>query len=54
MHTRTHTKERFFFCLRWRGRLNLKDITERIISSFFSGVFAGLTIYLLVMAFGGP
>ena len=53
MHKRQHTKERFFLGLRWRGRLNLKDITERFISSFLSGFFAGLTFFLLVTFFGG-
>ena len=53
MHTRQHTKERFFLGLRWRGRLNLKDITERFLSSFLSGVAAGFTFWLLVTFFGG-
>lgn len=39
--------------LRWRGALNLKDITERVISGFVSGLSAGITFWLLVKMFGG-
>lgn len=39
--------------LRWRGSLNLKDITERVISGFVSGLGAGLSFWLLVKLFGG-
>ena len=39
--------------LRWRGHLNWKDITERIISGFVSGTAAGLAFYLMMRLFGG-
>ena len=39
--------------LRWRGALNLKDITERVISGLVSGLGAGLSFWLLVKLFGG-
>ena len=39
--------------LRWRGSLNLKDITERVISGLVSGLGAGLSFWLLIKLFGG-
>lgn len=38
--------------LRWRGRLNWKDITERIIAGFISGTCAGFSFYLMVRLLG--
>ncbi len=37
---------------RWRGHLNWKDITERIVSGFITGVAAALAFYLLERFFG--
>ncbi len=38
--------------MRWRGRLNLKDITERVISGMISGVGAGAAFWLMLRLFG--
>lgn len=39
--------------LRWRGHLNWKDITERIISGVIAGSLGGMAFYLMVRLFGG-
>lgn len=38
---------------RWRGRLNWKDITERIISGIISGLAAGVGFWAMVRLLGG-
>ncbi len=37
---------------RWRGHLNWKDIVERIVSGFITGVAAACAFYLLERFFG--
>lgn len=39
--------ERYIGPLRWRGRLNWKDITERVLSGILSGLAAGTAFWLL-------
>lgn len=34
--------------LRWRGKVNLKDITERVIAGVVSGSVAGIVAGLIV------
>ncbi len=36
---------------RWRGRLNWKDIVERIIAGVIAGVAAGSTFFILGQIF---
>ena len=38
---------------RWRGRLNWKDIVERIIAGVIAGVAAGSTFFVLDRLVGG-
>lgn len=38
--------------LRWRGRLNMKDITERVIAGMISGVGAGVAFWTMLRLFG--
>lgn len=45
--------EWYFLGLRWRGRLNLKDIVERAIGGFIAGVAAGVTFWCLTALLGG-
>ena len=37
---------------RWRGHLNWKDITERIVSGFITGVAAAFAFWTLTRLFG--
>lgn len=37
---------------RWRGHLNWKDIVERIVSGFITGVAAATAFWLLMRLFG--
>jgi len=37
---------------RWRGRLNWKDIVERIIAGIIAGVVGGSTFFILEHLFG--
>ncbi len=37
---------------RWRGHLNWKDITERIVSGIFTGFVIGATLWTLTRLFG--
>ena len=47
------TRERYIFgVLRWRGRINWKDIVERIVSGFIAGTAAGLSFWLMVRLLG--
>ncbi|KKN60417.1 hypothetical protein LCGC14_0532510 [marine sediment metagenome] len=41
------TDERRLGPFRWRGSLNWKDVTERIIAGAVVGVTAGVTMWLL-------
>ena len=38
---------------RWRGRLNWKDIIERVIAGLLSGMAAGAMFWLLMTMLGG-
>ncbi len=38
---------------RWRGRLNWKDIVERIIAGVIAGIAAGSTFFILDQLVGG-
>lgn len=44
--------ERYIGPSHWRGALNWKDITERILAGFISGTFAGLSFWLLTRLLG--
>ena len=49
--TLTHEKqvksdEKYIGPLRWRGHLNWKDITERVLSGVLSGLAAGVAFWL--------
>ncbi|KKN84418.1 hypothetical protein LCGC14_0288800 [marine sediment metagenome] len=44
--------ERRFGPFRWRGHLNLKDITERAIGGSFAGLFAGSAFWALTRLVG--
>jgi len=33
--------------LRWRGKINYKDVTERVIAGIVTGLVAGLTLALV-------
>lgn len=33
--------------VRWRGRLNWKDITERVIAGIITGLTMGVTLFVL-------
>ena len=46
-------KERHVGPLRWRGKLNMKDIVERIIAGVIAGVAAGSTFFVLDWLVGG-
>ena len=37
--------------LRWRGALNWKDITERVIAGTLSGISAGVSFWVLTRLF---
>jgi len=37
---------------RWRGRLNWKDIVERVIAGIIAGVVGGSTFFILGQVFG--
>lgn len=39
--------------LRWRGEWNWKDITERIVAGFISGLGAGISFYVMIRLLGG-
>lgn len=45
--------KRYLIFLRWRGKLNWKDITERVIAGFLSGLAAGFMFWLCVSLLGG-
>ena len=38
---------------RWRGKLNWKDIVERVIAGVIAGVAAGSTFFILDWLVGG-
>lgn len=47
-------KESYFLgILRWRGAWNWKDITERIMAGFLSGLAAGLSFWIMLKLLGG-
>jgi hypothetical protein len=41
------------FRIRWRGKLNAKDIVERIIAGVIAGIAAGSTFFILDQILGG-
>ena len=45
-------KERYIGPIRWRGKINAKDITERVIAGIISGLAAGFAFYLAVRLLG--
>ena len=47
VHSTSTKKERRVGPLRWRGKLNLKDIVERIIAGVIAGITAGSTFFIL-------
>ena len=38
--------------LRWRGRINLKDVTERVIAGLITGATMGVVFYALQTVLG--
>lgn len=45
-------REQYLGPFRWRGSLNWKDVTERIIAGFVSGLAAGFSFWLMVRLLG--
>ncbi len=45
-------QEHHFGPFRWRGHLNWKDITERVVSGSIVGLTAGGTFWMLTRLFG--
>jgi len=37
--------------MRWRGRLNWKDVTERVIAGIITGLAIGVTLFTLEAVF---
>ncbi|KKK77337.1 hypothetical protein LCGC14_2854650 [marine sediment metagenome] len=39
--------------MRWRGRINWKDVTERVIAGIITGLAIGVTLFVLQVMFDG-
>ena len=51
-HDHNH-ESHFLGILRWRGYLNWKDISERMLANIPSGIAAGVTVWVLIKLLGG-
>lgn len=49
-----HGNEHRLGILRWRGQINWKDVTERVIAGSISGTFAGLSFWRKLRRLGWP
>ena len=43
----SRSEEKFIGPLRWRGRINWKDVTERVLAGFLSGLAAGMSFWAM-------